>query len=276
MQYAVLLNLTGCNNLECMRALPEAQLAAASQQSYLVAYAKGYYGYGDFYYGPIVDGAVIPQLPSEAFEQGRFSKVPLLVDHEEYEGALFTNISLTTVGEELADLSQLWPRAKSSFFTRLFQLYPASAFNSTFFQRQQIFGDAFVSCPTWQMAAAVSNAGQPVYKMIFDAGTEIHGSLIPFAYGTIPGVVSTFAAPPNNETLATYVRDYYLSFAAYQDPSAHSFSSLQPPQWPLYHSAGSDDFRILDINYTTIGVIEDPDVSSRCKFFQAQGYTIEN
>ena len=112
--------------------------------------------------------------------------------------------------------------------------------------------------------------------MIFAAGIQIHGSLIPFAYGTIPSIVTTLAGAPNNETLATYICGYYLSFVVYQDPSAHSFSSFQPPQWPQYHPVGSDDFKVLDVNYTMIGVRNDPDASSRCYFLQAQGYTIEN
>lgn len=44
------------------------------------------YGYGDYYYGPFVDGQVIRDLPSQEFEQGHWSKVPILTDREAFEG----------------------------------------------------------------------------------------------------------------------------------------------------------------------------------------------
>lgn len=149
---------------------------------YGVGYADGLYGYGDYFFGPIVDGDIIRDLPGNEFLAGHFTKVPLLVDHEGYEGVIFSNVSETMMSEEVVDLDELWPNARQSFFDRLYQIYPGSDFNSTFFQRQQIFGDAFVACPTYYMATAASDYGLPVWKLIFDAGTEVHGSTIPFVY----------------------------------------------------------------------------------------------
>lgn len=39
-------------------------------------------GYGVFYFGPVVDGKFIRELPSEAFARGHFYDVPLMVDHD--------------------------------------------------------------------------------------------------------------------------------------------------------------------------------------------------
>jgi hypothetical protein len=36
---------------------------------------KSLYGYGDFYWGPSVDGYIIRGLPSKEFERGAFSSV---------------------------------------------------------------------------------------------------------------------------------------------------------------------------------------------------------
>lgn len=44
------------------------------------------------------------------------------------------------------DLQQIFPYAKESFFNRLYQLYPASDFNSTFFRRAEIYGDYIINC----------------------------------------------------------------------------------------------------------------------------------
>jgi len=135
-------------------------------------------------YGPLVDGNIIRDLPSREFLAGHFTKIPMLMDHEGYEGFAFTNQSLNTSAEVAADLAQLWPNAGKTFFERLFQLYPASNFNSSVFQRQQIFGDAFISCPTYYMSTAASDYDLPVWKLNFDAGSELHGATQAFVYST--------------------------------------------------------------------------------------------
>jgi len=47
-----------------------------------------------------------------------------------------------------ADLQTIFPYAKQSFFNRMYQLYPASDFNSTFWRRAQIYGDYIIDCRT--------------------------------------------------------------------------------------------------------------------------------
>lgn len=170
----------------------------------------GFYGYGDFYFGPSVDGEIVRDLPSNEFKQGHFTKVALLTDRDGYEGYVFSNASETTMAEETADLEQVFPYAKQSFFNRLYEYYPASNFNSTLFQRAQLFGDFIIECPTYYMASAVSDWGLPTYKLvrspvipvyhtaticatqcsanpliqIFDAGTELHAATGPFLFTT--------------------------------------------------------------------------------------------
>lgn len=104
----------------------------------------------------------------------------MLVDHDAYEGYYFSNQSITTKAEEVADMHALFPYAKHSFVNQLFDLYPASDYNSTFFQRARWFGDFIINCPTYYMATAASDWGSPVYKLTFAAGTELHGAIGPF------------------------------------------------------------------------------------------------
>jgi len=167
-----------------LRAIPFNALGQATQATYATGYSQNLYGYGDFFYGPVVDGSIIRGLPSNEFLQGHFSKVPLIVDREGYEGVTFSNRSLSTKIEEETDLKVLWPNAGPAFFKRLFQIYPASDFNSTFFQRVKIFGDAVVTCPSYYMAMAAANYDLPVWKLVFNAGTEEHGATVPFLYST--------------------------------------------------------------------------------------------
>jgi hypothetical protein len=77
-QYRHLLHEAKCSNITCLRALPDGVLAAASQQTYVMGYfsqPKPWYGYGDSYYGPSVDGKSIIDMPSKEFRRGDFAPV---------------------------------------------------------------------------------------------------------------------------------------------------------------------------------------------------------
>ncbi|GAB7354424.1 hypothetical protein MBLNU459_g4915t1 [Dothideomycetes sp. NU459] len=270
-QYRQVLTASGCVDLSCLRLLNATTLDLASQAAMVAGYSARPmdYGYGDFYYGPSVDGEIIRDLPSNEFKQGHFSKVALLVDRDGYEGYIFSNHSQTTPAQEVADLQTVFPFAKQSFFDRLYELYPAADFNSTVFQRAQIFGDFIIDCPTYYMATAVSDWGQPTYKMIFDAGSEVHGATVPFIF-------YTEASKINNATLAHIMKDYFLSFVTHLDPNAQTFTDIPKPYWPRYAAEGSGNFTVMDVNYTMMGVQRDFDASARCDFFHGQSYVVRN
>jgi len=77
-QYQQLLQAAGCLDLPCLRNTTENVLAAAAQETYSLGYRhspRPLYGYGDFYWGPSVDGEIIRGLPSREFQRGSFSSV---------------------------------------------------------------------------------------------------------------------------------------------------------------------------------------------------------
>lgn len=145
-QYSNVLSLAGCHDLSCLRSLSSSALQDVALQSFVTAYNRSEYGFGDFYYGPVVDGEFLRELPDQAFKAGRFYDVPLLLDHDAFEGVRYTNTSITTQGQATANARLLFPRAGPAFFSRLYQLYPASAYNSSFFQAQAWFGDFIINC----------------------------------------------------------------------------------------------------------------------------------
>lgn len=55
-------------------------------------------------------------LPSNEFKQGHFTKVPLLLGRDSYEGYAFSNTLENTTAEENADLQPFFLFAKQSFF----------------------------------------------------------------------------------------------------------------------------------------------------------------
>jgi carboxylesterase type B len=143
-QYQQMLKFSNCSSLACMRSQSSATLIAAMQSTLDDGYLNQVYGWGDFYFGPAVDGTAIRDLPSNEFKQGHFSKVPFITNRDGYEGYNYSPKNETTQEQETADLGLIFQYAKQSFFNRLYQLYPADAFNSTLFQRQSIYGDYII------------------------------------------------------------------------------------------------------------------------------------
>lgn len=104
-QYYTALQLSNCSDVNCLRSLPSETLANLNQADQNASYPGPGDGYGVFWFGPVVDGAFIRNLPDQEFKTGNFYKVPLLVDHDAYEGDIFSNMSLTSQIAETTDVS---------------------------------------------------------------------------------------------------------------------------------------------------------------------------
>lgn len=122
----------------------------------------------------------------------------------------------------------------------------------------------------------VSNSSA-VFKLIFDAGSEVHAATLPFLSSNITGWPSA-----NNKTLAAILSSYWISFATTLDPNPLRIA--EAPFWPSYVSGGSGSategesvgFEALDITYGGIEVSKDPDAREQCEFFSNKGYTLRN
>ena len=130
------------------------------------------------------------------------------------------------------------------------------------------------------MATAMSDLSDnssAVFKLVWAAGTELHGSTTVFLAAN-----ETDWPAANNATLAKILSSYWISFAVTHDPNPLRASNA--PFWPSYISGGngtvangeSVGFDVLDITYTTIGAETDPDASPQCDFFSSKGYTLRN
>ena len=281
-QYVSALQAAGCGDLNCLRGLSASALQTVNQKDQNVSYPGPGDGYGTFWFGPVVDGKFVQQLPDQAFKTGRFYKVPLIVDHDAYEGDIFSNMTQTTQMEETTDAMDLFPGAGPSFFSRLYGLYPQSAYNSTFFQRQTWYGDFIINCPTYEMATAMTDAADnantsAVFKLTFAAGSELHGATTVFLASNQTGWPVA-----NNHTLAQIMSGYWISFAVTLDPNPMRVDGA--PFWESYMSGGNGSaavgesvgFDTLAVTYTSISTQPDPDVSQQCDFFGSQGWTVRN
>lgn len=294
-QYQTVLDEAKCGDLACLRSLSASALEKAITTSYYTAYAAGLYAYGDMYFGPSVDGDFVHDLPSVEFDNGHFARVPLMTNHDSFEGILFTNFSTTSFDENRAQWQKTWHSPTTKFWESLSQLYPLSDFGTTYYeqsffrslifpliallaplsipgadpslwQTQQINGDANINCPTYYFAAAAQKYGVPAYKSIFDAGVYVHSAADFPIFNTQIFTVDT--------SVATAVKDYFLSFIVGLDPNTlPSVSHQTRTHWPQY---GQKNYDILNVQDASITAQRDPDASDRCDFLHSQSSIVRN
>jgi hypothetical protein len=95
-------------------------------------------------------------------------------------------------------------------------------------------------------------------------------------------MLTCFLAAVNNATIASYMKDWFISFVTDLDPNAKSFSNSRSegkPVWPLYNPGlgnGVPEFAVMNVNYTQIGVVGDLDVGGKCDFWHGMGYVVRN
>ena len=119
------------------------------------------------------------------------------------------------------------------------------------------------------MASALAGAGLPVWKMIFNDGSQIHGATVPYLFGeNAAGSVQT----TNDPGLALVMKDWFISFATNLDPNAVSYSGIAKPNWPKYFEGNT----VMSVNYTMLGAVHDPDDGPRCAFMKENGIDILN
>ncbi|KAH7015865.1 Alpha/Beta hydrolase protein [Ilyonectria destructans] len=292
-QYAGFLEAAKCTSLRCLRKLPVADIQLATRASTVAAYLAKQYAYGTYYWGPVIDGNIIRANPEGEFRDGHFTKVPVLVDRNFDEGFIFSNTSVTREEEVVSDLAALWHDNNGYFADIALGLYPESVYNTShlddlpaykllkeaggitdtitnyFIRRSALFGDAMISCPTTYIAQAVADAGAPAYKLVFNSGYQFHSATGYFIYSNYinaDGSRTTGGASiPGNATLATLLRNYFISFTIHQDPNALTVNDISAPSWPKYDSETPE---IMYLSDSGVRVRDDPDVSQRCQFLR--------
>ncbi|KAM5349663.1 hypothetical protein ACJ41O_006168 [Fusarium nematophilum] len=293
-QYSGFQEAADCSSLDCLRKLPISAIQAATRKASVVAYADKQFAFGNFYWSPAIDGEIIQENLQEGFRQGRFTKVPTLVDRNFDEGFIFSNYSIATEEEAISDLSGLWHDEKGYYADIVWKLYPESAYNAShlddlpaydllrqsgainrtltdsFIRRSALFGDAIVACPSMYMAEAVAEAGLPAYKLIFNSGYQFHSATEKFLYNNYTNSdgsrISQGTPIPGNAALATLIRNYFISFTLFHDPNTLKVDDISVPSWPKYERESPSVIFLAD---SGVKVISDPEVSDRCPVFRS-------
>ena len=204
-QYNSFVKNAGCSTLVCLRAAPVSTIISATSQTAAVAITTDY-DPDTYYWGPVVDGNIIPHYPSDAFAMGKFTKVPLLVDRDEYELLSFSDINVKTRAIYDLNVKVLWQTTSDQSVTNFTNIYQKPQFGAqslynvpyvvsrwgnaavtdSFAQWTWSASDAIVNCWGRHMASAVANAGLPAYKFIFNLGSQVHAATLPYIFSGTP------------------------------------------------------------------------------------------
>lgn len=258
------------DSLSCLRGLPYADFQRA------VTSVPGIFSYRsvDLSYLPRPDPGdnFLPESPEVAFQNGRFTKVPVIVGDQEDEGTLFSLVqsNLTTNDDLVEYIATYFPANPDGLqhARDLASLYPdqtllgqpsGSPFrtlglNSIYPQFKRlaaILGDITFTLTRRAYLNLITSQGVPAWSYLstYLYGTPVlgsfHASDILFAYGNAATSIP-----------AKSIQSYYISFINDLNPNTLGTAAplIQWPQWTtastqllnfelLQNSTLSDDFR---------------------------------
>ncbi|KAI9841075.1 MAG: hypothetical protein M1838_003785 [Thelocarpon superellum] len=223
-------------------------------------------GYGQFTFGPVVDGDFVPALPGKLLLQGSFNKdLKLLIGHNSNEGLLFTNPNITTDGDYENLIKSEFPNAPASVISYISEeLYPP-VFSGLLPYKDDLDRAAFTvseavfTCNTNYLARAFGNK---TYNYIFSVPPGLHGQDVAYTYyGS--GVSSGVLPLPINATVAVALQKYITEFAETGAPSEAGV-----PHFDIY----GPNAQVLNLGADGIDEIVDPTANTRCLWWQKALY----
>lgn len=256
--YQKLLRLTNTTCLAELRAVPSERLMRANFQQ--IAYDSAY---GQYTYGPVVDGFFVPLQPGQLLAQGRFDKsLNIMVGHNADEGAYFTPPYVTSNDALVAQLNSAFPytpQQSIDYITKV--LYPP-VFDGTYpyrtqFQRADlIVSESIFTCNTRYLDLAYNNK---TYSYLFAVPPALHGQDVAYSYYT--------GGPPSssvtNTTIAVALQQFITSFAETGKPVARGIRPFN-----MYGPNAS----VLKLNVTGVEEVRDSNANARCAWWQKALY----
>jgi para-nitrobenzyl esterase len=236
-QGAALARAVGCDDLPCLRR------AAADHILRALPFKKGYVFSPGVWWGPVVDGTVLPLVPLEALRRRQYAHVPLLLGWNRDEGTMHT-LGATAVAREEQDSfvrDAFGPEAVGPVAARYHAADSKAAFDA-------MMVDGAFACEARRVAHVLAAQDQPVFLYEFTHALDsplhglgaTHSAELPLVFGTAEGV---FRVSPREEWLSRLMMDAWGRFARTGDPSG------QDLPWPRY-TAENDTLAVLDLQPT--------------------------
>jgi cholinesterase len=261
LSYASSLSGTTISSLDQLRQLPSSVLQTVN------TIVVGLSSYGQFTFGPTVDGLIAPALPGVLLLHGQFDKdLKVMVGHNSNEGLFFTSPFIQNQTAYAAAIQQQFPDISAKTVDYIDTVLYPPVFDGTFGYTNQVLRTALTisessfSCNTRFLDLAFANQ---TYAYLFSVPPGLHGDDVAYTY--FNGDTSTSdAGSPVNATVAKALQDYLTSFAMNGSPNEKGV-----PHFPMYGSGST----VVDIAATNLGVtLTDPVANSRCDWWQKALY----
>ncbi|EME77640.1 uncharacterized protein MYCFIDRAFT_191094 [Pseudocercospora fijiensis CIRAD86] len=248
--YNAYLKLLNVSTIEEARKLPYETLQTAN------IIQVGTSSYGQFTYGPVVDGIFTPQLPGQLLAKGQFAKdVNVMVGHNADEGLLFTSPYSQNDTTYYAQLQIFLPTLPS--FPQIAKylgnvLYPSSNYPDQIARISNALSEAVFTCNTFFLDKAYQNR---THSYQFAVPPALHGNDIAYTFYNGESLTS-----PDT---AIVLQEYITNFAMTGDPNGPGV-----PSFPVFGRNASMNV----LNVTGVTQVVDDSANSRCEWWQQALY----
>ena len=233
------------NTMSCLRSLTTAQLQSADVVSPFPGAPSSVEP--DWYFLPVVDGTLSPDILYKLFEQGRMVRVPAIVGDDTDEGTDFSPNAASST-DFVNFVKANYPHLNSWELLLVQHAYPLAGStqfpNHTpwFTPAEMAYGEATFICPGIEISQAVSQWTGPskswnyrynvADKGLVAAGLGVpHVSEKPAIFGpNMAGACGTSCSYETyNAPIVPVVMNYWISFVRSLNPNTHKYKSA--PEW---------------------------------------------
>ncbi len=188
-------------------------------------------------YGPVIDGAVIPDAPMDLIAAGQHARVPLVVGANRDETGSEAVVILTEAQYQAAVLALV--NGNAVLAAAILNAYPVAEYGSPRVAFTALTSDANFICPARRIArAAVQGQAAPVYRYFFThppdnaspavrAMGAVHGMELFYLFQVLDAL--SYRPSPGELELASFIGASWRQLAATGDPSPAG-----GPAWPRY------------------------------------------
>ncbi|KAK8000138.1 hypothetical protein PG990_012738 [Apiospora arundinis] len=273
------------SSLACLRSKSAAELQAQNQG---IPY-PGASGPPLFTWNPVVDGDMLRDVPYNAYAQGKFVKVPMLIGDDTNGGTIFAPPTTSTLRQSDEFLHNQFPYLRQDQISTINTLYPNN--NSScprvgcyWRQASDAYGDMRYTCPGLYISSQIESYGVKDswnYRYNVRDPEQIRKGLgVPhvaelnaiFGPQNVNGAAPASYQPGGiNAKVVPVIQGYWTSFIRSLDPNKHRYPGSA--RWDPW--TDTEQRRLL---FQTEGVTAMETVSHtaqvRCQYFNSIGPSI--